>query len=107
MQFFVFIENDLICDCDLLWYKQWLMKPTSNNYEKVREVALKTQCWTTSPKHQYSVTKVSVCIQIEGNLCLISPNTKSSCALLLYFNDHANANAVVPEEKWRKRFDMD
>lgn len=50
--------NPLICDCELLWYKQWLAKKVGT-HEAAREIALKTHCWTRKPNHEYSIVKVS------------------------------------------------
>lgn len=50
--------NPLICDCDLLWYKQWLQQRVAT-HDAAREIALNTHCWTKKPQHEFNLNKVS------------------------------------------------
>jgi hypothetical protein len=53
--------NQLQCDCDLIWYKQWLVKAESstNNYvSEARPLILKTKCWSERDRHEYMVMQV-------------------------------------------------
>lgn len=69
MLFFHFLGNPLICDCQLLWYKQWLQQKLKT-HEALREVSLKTHCWTRKKlNHEYSISKVS---QLQKSVCFYS-----------------------------------
>ncbi|CAG7833912.1 unnamed protein product [Allacma fusca] len=50
-------DNPLKCDCDLTWYKNWIIKASQTSADKVHHILLKTKCWSEKDRHEYMVNK--------------------------------------------------
>ena len=52
--------NPLRCDCDMIWYKNWLLKSESfGGNDQVQPLILKTKCFSEKDSKEYFVKQVS------------------------------------------------
>lgn len=77
----VFIDNPLVCDCELQWYKNWMKNLRDKDDEMMQKK--RTVCMMSQEHREYSLQnlpleKLHCVIKIYGNDGTMSSSTKVS-----------------------------